>query len=196
MIVFRASKVRVSNRGVPPDSFLQTLVDWGKSAPAQLFAPNDNFDIYSIIAPVLGPPAPELGPWTDPASRCAAMLEAMRVHAGLESSWNWNEGVDTTNKTSLANLSGQETGIFQVSFDSIYLGGPSHPMRTFAATHGVATDIHAFIEKMKSDHVFALDYYAHLVRNNVKWAGPLISHAVNTWVSRASMNELKALLAA
>ena len=53
-----------------------------------------------------------LGPFgNDMSLRRAAMLEVMRVHAGFESSLNWKEGVDRTNKTSMANVTGQETGI-------------------------------------------------------------------------------------
>src|SRR6266702_7591718 len=109
-----AIKVMVKNRGAAPDSFLTELIDWGGSASGDIFAPNPNTaDIYSLVYPILGP-------WKNLLHRRAAMLEVMRVHAGFESSWHWNEGVDSTNATSMHNKNGEETGIFQVSFDSTY----------------------------------------------------------------------------
>jgi hypothetical protein len=38
---------RLSNRGVPPASFLDELVAWGKTATDDIFAPNAAVDIYS-----------------------------------------------------------------------------------------------------------------------------------------------------
>src|SRR5438045_4416508 len=112
---FVATKSIVSNRGAPPTPFLTELVDWGRSAPDDVFAVNSSpDDIYAHVKSILGP-------WTSISYRKAAMLEVMRVHAGFESSWNWNEGVDETNSTSMANKTGQETGIFQVSFDSEWI---------------------------------------------------------------------------
>jgi hypothetical protein len=80
---FNATKTLVFNRGVPPDDFLQALVTFGQTAPDEIFVPNPNADIYGLIEPVLGP-------WNGGLiQRRAAMLEAMRVHAGFESSWNF-----------------------------------------------------------------------------------------------------------
>lgn len=183
---FINTKVRVSTRGLPPDIFLDELVTWGRTAADEIFAPNANIgDIYSSVKSVLGP-------WIDLAHRRAVLLEVMRVHAGFESSWNWNEGVDKTNKTSMANVTGQETGLFQVSFDSTYLGNGA--MKPFALAHGIET-VDKFIPKMKSDHNLALEYYARLVRINIKWAGPLVRHEIDAWLSRASVKEFQLLLA-
>jgi hypothetical protein len=46
--------------------------------------------------------------WDDLQHRRAAMLEVMRVHAGFESSWNWKQGVDTTNRTSMRKIEGRK----------------------------------------------------------------------------------------
>src|SRR6185312_6343630 len=124
-------KSKVKNRGEPPDSFLTELVEWGRAAPEEIFAPNPNpADIYAYMRPILGP-------WENLLHRRAAMLEVMRVHAGFESSWNWNEGVDVTNKTSMSHIEGQETGIFQVSFDSTFIA--NHAMKPFCVEHGIST---------------------------------------------------------
>lgn len=46
---FVACKARVDNRGVPPDSFLNEIVDWARQAPDAIFAPNSVQDIYSKV---------------------------------------------------------------------------------------------------------------------------------------------------
>ncbi len=182
---FVATKGRVSNRGVPPDGFLTALVNWGRAAPDEIFAPNDNpADIYALIAP-------KLGPWRNLLHRRVGLLEAMRVHAGFESSWNWNEGVDITNQTSMTHAAGQETGIFQVSFDSTYIA--DNAMRPFAVAHGVGT-VGSFIPAMKSNHNLALEYYARLVRINIRWAGPLLRREIIPWLSDAAVTEFQTLI--
>lgn len=184
-MIFFATRVRVKDRGVPPESFLTELVAWGRSAPDEIFAQNSEpDDIYVSVRE-------ELGPYYGVPYRRSVMLEVMRVHAGFESSWNWTEGVDQTNKSSLAHKTGQETGIFQVSFDSEWI--ENGKMKPFAQAKGI-TDVDSFIPKMKSDHALALEYYARLVRINVKWAGPIVRREIHPWLSRASVNEFANLL--
>jgi hypothetical protein len=120
------------------------------------------------------------------------MLEVMRVHAGFESSWNWNEGVDTTNHASMSHPDGQETGIFQVSFDSTRIH--DWAMYDWAVDHGIGTAA-LFIPAMKSNHRLALEYYGRLVRINIRWAGPLLRHEVDPWLSRDAVKEFEGLLA-
>lgn len=191
-MTFFATKVRVKNRGVPPDAFLTELVEWGRQADSEIFAPRPNThapdadpDVYAQIL------RPFFGPWTSLLHRRAAMLELMRVHAGFESSWHWDEGVDVTNRTSMTHVEGQETGLFQVSFDSIHIANGA--MKPFCVEHGIST-VGSFITQMKTNHQLALEYYARLVRINIKWAGPLIRHEVDVWLSRASVDEFQTLL--
>lgn len=199
MTPFSATKQHVANRGSPPDSFLEELLSWAKSAKDEIFLPNSvALDIFTVIKPDLGslvednPVTGRVYKWDSLLHRKAAMMEAMRVHAGFESSWNWNEGVDTTNRTSMANKSGQETGIFQVSFDSEWIANGY--MKNFAKDHQIET-ADKFIPAMKSNHWLALEYYARLVRVNIKWAGPLIRHVVNQWLRRDAVAEFMLLLA-
>lgn len=182
---FHATKKLVENRGHAPDKFLTELVLWAKAEEDEVFAPNDNTaDIYAYISP-------QLGPWSGPLHRKAALCEAMRVHAGFESTWNWNEGVDTTNHHSQTHKEGQETGIFQVSPNSLELAHGA--MKPFAQAHGIS-HIDDFLTKMKSDHTLALSYYARLVRHNVQWAGPIKRREINSQLSRASVSEFEFLL--
>lgn len=184
-MTFFATKARVLNRGQPPDSFLTELVAWGHTAADDIFAPNTNpADIYADIVSILGP-------WQNLLHRRAAMLEVMRVHAGFESSWNWNEGVDTTNENSVTHLDGQETGVFQVSFDSTRITNSA--MLPFAVSHGIGT-VGSFIPAMKANHNLAMEYYARLVRVNIAWAGPLLHHKIDPWLSRAAVTEFETLL--
>lgn len=183
-MTFTAAKSHVLNRGNPPDEFLSTLVTCAKAWDDSLVAENDNeHDIYALIEPVLGP-------WTGILHRRAAMMEAMRVHAGFESSWNWNEGVDVTNKHSVANITGEETGIFQVSFDSTALDGS---LRAYAASVGVSMP-QAFITSMKIDKPLALEYYARLVRINIRWAGPLEKGLILPWLKTDAVAEFQSAL--
>jgi len=186
-MTFTATKAKVKNRGTPPDSFLTELVEWGRAAPDDIFAPNTNpADIYSAVQPILGP-------WRNLLHRRAALLEVMRVHAGFESSWNWNEGVDITNQTSMKHKEGEETGIFQVSFDSTLLG--NHAMKAFSVEHGIGSP-GSFIPEMKRNHTLALEYYARLVRVSIAWAGPIKRHEIDPWLSKAAVSEFQGLLSA
>lgn len=191
----------VYNRGRPTPAFLDELIDWARLAPDEIFAPNAApVDIFTVIKSSLGALKGKDGAgtpiyrWDSLLHRKAALCEAMRVHAGMESSWNWKEGVDRTNKRSMKNIAGQETGVFQVSFDSIRLG--NFAMRNFAIVHGI-DHAEAFILAMKTDHKLALEYYARLVRVSIRWAGPLLRHgedSVYPWMRRAAVAEFMEFL--
>lgn len=201
---FAACLHLIEGRGRPPLSFLAELVTWGRSAlkaSPEIFAPNQvAVDAYAVIKSSLGTlrsndgsGTPVYG-WDSLLHRTAAMLELMRVHAGRESSWKWEEGVDKTNKRSMANKTGQETGIFQVSFDSENLGHEA--MKEFAKDNDIL-DVDKFLPAMKKNHTLAMEYYARLVRINIAWAGPLIRHnadSVYPYLNRDSMREFWGLL--
>jgi hypothetical protein len=200
-----ALKTPVDNRGEAPDSFLTDLITWAKGQAGsgnEIFAPNTvPVDIYAVIRSSLssvhgrdGTGALIYG-WDSLLHRKAALLEVMRVHAGLESSWNWKESVDRTNQTSMRNVTGQETGIFQVSFDSLDLGHGA--LKPFAKAHGIDT-VEKFIPAMKTDHALALEYYARLVRVSIAWAGPILRHThdcIYPWLSRTAAAAFQNILA-
>jgi len=182
---------KVSNRGIPPRSFIDELVEWGKTAPEEIFAPNnDPEDVFNRLKPLLGP-------WESPLHRRCAMLELLRCLAGFESSWNWKEGVDTTNATSMRNIEGRETGIFQVSFDSLRLDDAQETgddLHRCVMRYCGALDICKFLDLMKSNHVFAFEYASRLLRNNYFWDGPIKRHEIDQWLDRDAVNEFKILL--
>lgn len=199
---FKACKAEVSNRGNPPDTFLNELIDFLRTAPDEISLPNATpVDIFTVIKPQLATlvsrdsATGNVYKWDRLIHRKAGLAEAMRVHAGLESSWKWGEGVDRTNKRSMANKKSAETGIFQVSFDSLNNG--QGVLKPFAKERGIDT-VDAFISKMKSDHKLALEYYARLVRVSIRWAGPLLRQSgpdsVYPYLSRAAVEEFQSFL--
>lgn len=180
---FKATKAHVLNRGVPPDSFLRELVEWGKSAAGEIFAQNDNYDVYSSVAH-------ELGPWEGLPHRRAVMLEVMRVLAGFESSWNWKEAVDVTNSTSVTPDT-IEAGAWQVSANSIRYG---EDLKLLVLNNCGTLDGDTFQHKMKHEHAFAMEYIARLLRHTVHHNGPVARKEINPWLRRDAVTEFQQLI--
>lgn len=179
MSFYHALKSKVANRGIPPDSFLDELLAWGRTAPDALFAPNDGFDVYSSVAD-------NLGPWTCKLHRKAVMIEVLRVLAGFESSWNWNEGRDTTNASSITPET-IEAGAWQVSANSRHFGAD---LMALAPADG-----RDFQFAMKTDHRLACEYIARLLRHTVNHNGPVKRKEINPHLHREAVSEAMALLA-
>lgn len=181
---FVACKQKVHNRGRPPDSFLDELVAWGRSAPAEVFAKNDKFDIYSSVVK-------QLGPWQGELHRRAVMLEALRVLGGFESSWDWKAGVDTTNPTSDTPCT-EEAGLFQCSGNSMAF---SPTLKALLVSAGVDGSCSAFIATTKNNHTFAIEYCARLIRFTTKHHGPIKGLHIHPWLRRDAVAEFQGLLA-
>lgn len=191
---FNATKRKVQGRGVPPDAFLEILLAWAKSAPEDIFAPNrDPEDVFIRLARLLGP-------WESALHRRAAICELLRCLAGFESSWKWTEGVDRTNATSQRLITGQETGIFQVSYDSLGLdlagSDTTDDLHQCVLKYCGTLKIQTFLDRMKTDHSFALEFAARLLRNSFYWDGPIKRHEIDSSLSRDAVQEFKALLTA
>jgi hypothetical protein len=182
-MIFNATKQHVFNRGVPPDSFLEELVDWGRSAADEIFERNTHTDIYSNVVGVLGP-------WEDLEHRRAAMLEVMRVLAGFESSWKWDAGVDTNNPSSVTPDT-IEAGAWQVSANSINFG---QELKDLVFSKVGSLDGNKFQEAMKQDHRLAMEYVARLLRRTVNHHGPVKRHEIDDWLRRDAVAEFRALL--
>ena len=182
-MVFHATKQRVLNRGVPPDSFLDELVSWGSRAPDDIFVPNPHPDIYANIVGVLGP-------WQGVRHRRAVMLEVLRVLAGFESSWDWNAGVDTTNPSSTTPET-IEAGAWQVSANSMEFG---QELKDLVLSKVGSLDGNKFQQAMKQDHKLAMEYVARLLRRTVNHHGPVKRHEIDAWLRRDAVVEFEALL--
>ena len=178
-----ATKQRVANRGKPPNDFLDQLVEWGKQAPDEIFAPNSFNDIYSSIKPVLGP-------WEGLQHRRAVMLEVMRVLAGFESSWDWNEGVDVNNPNSVTPET-IEAGAWQVSADSRNFG---QELKDLILAKLGTFDGNVFQAATKTDHPFAMEYVARLLRRTTRHHGPVLRHEIDEWLKRDAVAEFQQLL--
>jgi len=183
-MAYVATKQRVHNRGVPPDSFLDELVAWGTTAPDEIFAPNAATDVYSNVVGVLGP-------WQGIPHRRAAMLEILRVLAGFESSWNWNEGVDTNNASSVTPDT-IEAGAWQVSANSMGFG---QELKDLVMDRVGSLDGNDFQRAMKSDHALAIEYAARLLRRTVNHHGPVKRHEIDAWLRTDAVAEFQALVA-
>jgi hypothetical protein len=119
------------------------------------------------------------------------MLEVLRVLAGFESSWDWTCGVDTTNRRSQSQIQSQETGAFQVSFDSIAF----HPsLAACVLKYCDALTAEKFIAGMKVRHEFAMEYAARLLRRTIRHNGPVLRSEIHSHLSRESMEELQSLM--
>jgi len=171
--------------GNPPKLFLDELIDTMNLLPDAVFERNDNHDIYSVM---LG----ALGPYTDLLHRKAVMCEVLRVQAAFESDWNWNAGVDVLNENSKKHKEGEETGAFQVSWDSmVFDPSLSDCLDRLAGAHDVGT----FISKMKSNHSLAIEYCARLLRFNTTWCGTINQASmVISHVRRDAVQEFKTFL--
>ena len=180
---FIACKAQVFNRIVTPDSFLNELIDWANQAPDEVFEKNDKKDIYSSVAP-------ELGPWNTLLHRKAVMLEVLRVLGGFESSWDWNEGRDITNINSNTACT-EEAGIFQCSGDSMDFD-PS--LKKLLKDTSDKTDCETFIKVSKSNHKFAIEYCARLLRFTVNHHGPVKRKEINPWLKRNAVVEFQGFL--
>lgn len=120
------------------------------------------------------------------------MLEIMRVLAGFESSWNWDEGVDRANQHSQSHITGQETGAWQVSYDSLPFGADLKECATRFC--GAGFTVESFIDNMKSNHIFAMEYIARLLRHTCRHNGPVLRHDIDPWLSKSAAAEFQSLL--
>ncbi len=213
---FNATKARVPEQGSPPESFLAELLGWAKSAPDAIFAAN------AEPRDICGPLLRRFGAWDGAARsaewlrhRKATLIEHARVHAGFETTWRWNCGVDTTNPRSMKHPECAETGILQVSLDSLALehggttlrdcllragigtgaSGTRDSAQFFEAIKDDAGEVRKFLAAMKSDHPLALEYYLRLIRVDTRWAGPINRGETFAAMKPAAIAEWRALLA-
>jgi hypothetical protein len=90
----------------------------------------------------------------------------------------------------MTHLTGQETGAFQVSFDSEWL---DPTLRMYLTQQGIYTP-QQFIDGMKESPELALEYYTRLARISIEWAGPLKRGEIIPYLSVAAMEEYRSLV--
>jgi len=181
---FTACKQPVHNRGKAPDAFLNEIIDWCLTAPNEIFERNEVFDIYSSVVG-------DLGPWSGLAHRRAAMLEVLRVLGGFESSWRWNAGRDPDNPNP-DTICNEEAGIFQCSGDSMNF---SRSLKDLLLATGSDGTCQSFIPTTKSNHRFAIEYCARLIRFTTRHHGPIRDKHINPWLRRDAVDEFMRFLA-
>jgi hypothetical protein len=167
----------------PPPLFLDELVDWAKNAPEEIFISNAKNDIYSNVLT-------ELGPYASTVHRKAVMLEVLRVLAGIESTWNWNQGVDPDKKVPNTPKN-EETGAFQVSWDGM---NNNQSLKDFVKKTFGKTDTKTFITNMKTHHKFAIEYAARLFMVTTAANGPLGRPKFHHELSRDAVDEFMLFL--
>jgi hypothetical protein len=187
-VKFLKTVARVSNRGKPSDVFLRDLVQWGKTAPAEIFEDKRTKepDVYASVED-------ELGPYGDLLHRKACMLEIMRVLAGFESSWDWTEGRDTKNTPANSPQNEIEAGAWQVSSGSIGFG---EDLKALIIQKAGSTNPKVFQQEMKQNHPLAMEYIARLLRHTIRHNGPVKRSEINEWLSKDAVEEFKQLLMA
>lgn len=183
---FIATRYPVSvQHTAPPILFLDQLIDAIDPLPDDVFAENTLYDIYAVMKG-------SLGPYTSLKHRKAVMCEVLRVQAAFESDWVWEAGVDINNLHSLTHIDGEETGAFQVSFDSTALGNSA--MLPFAIANHIETP-QKFIRAMKDDHRLAVEYCARLLRFSTSWCGTINNPSkVSSHVRRDAVEEFQTFL--
>jgi hypothetical protein len=180
--VYKACLQQVDG-STPPVRFLDELVDWAVYAPDTLFTSTTNDDIYANVLA-------DLGPYTGTDYRKAVMLEVLRVLAGIESTWRWNQGVDATKKTPPTDEN-EETGAFQVSWDGM---ANDASLKDYVKKTLGAADTATFISKMKTNHKFAIEYAARLLMVTTAANGPVGRKSFHRQLSRDAVIEFMLLI--
>lgn len=163
----------VANRGKPTEEFITELMKWARGEDDSVFVKNPLLDIYSITAD-------RLGPFENLVHRKAVMCEVLRVLAGFESSWRWDEGKDITNPAENSDET-ESAGVFQVSANSVNL---HESLKEYASTFNVSRDAKAFRRLMMQDRQFAFGYTARLLRVNLRHNGPVKRREIIPWLQR------------
>jgi hypothetical protein len=118
------------------------------------------------------------------------MLEVMRVLAGFESNWNWNEGPDFTSAVS-RDPNFAEAGAWGLSASTMAFGSE---LKNLVLTKVGTLDAVDFQRSMKADHSFAMEYVARLLRRTSHPSGPLVRHEVDSWLRRDAVEEFKSFI--
>jgi hypothetical protein len=198
----------------PKMAFLDELVEWGRKAPMDIFESRGPDSVYHAVEQC------RLGDSQDPQVRRAIMLEVMRVLAGHESTWKWNQGVDHSNeRIEKKDAMTTEAGPWQVSANSMKramklqvlvaeraqiptaLVAMAFNDKAPKADHARAREVVGtrFQNAMKSNHTLAMEYVARYLSFTTSGHGPFKHKADRRSIygnlSRDAVNEFLSLLA-
>jgi len=162
---FETAKKFYRWRDAPTKEFLDTIVDWARDAPDEIFAYNsERDDFYSHVQY-------KFGPWRTEdfqRHRRGVMLEVIRVLAGFESNYDWKTGRDVG--AGPQSECQKEAGVLQVSGDS--MNGFKGVGQWAKQEYGVRSCRH-FRKLTWENKQFAIEYCARLLRETYKHHGPL-----------------------
>lgn len=179
---------QVHNRGKAPFNVIKDIVLSLRQSPDEVFAPNDNYDIFSSIKP-------ELGPWTSLKQRAASLGAAMVVQAGFESTWDYTEGRDmSANNTSSCT---EEAGMYQTSGNMNDFNKEAQDVLKPYQIHmcGGKATCEEFKACTKEPNVsFTHGHFIRASRITVNHWGPIKRKEINPWLSRACASQIESLL--
>jgi hypothetical protein len=181
---------QVANRGKIPQWFIEELTSWAKGADQSIFVVNANYDVYNLMAP-------KLGPYKNHKHRVASLINGLLVHAGMESSWDHTEGIDTSKPTSLNTCMAAEAGAYQPSYDSVNnFGGDLPPLFDRSCSKYSGSKCMKFQKCAKYNHDFSHEYTARLLRHRNGWKhfGPWLRGENQKYLSRACVAQIEATL--
>jgi len=153
----------------PPASFLDELVDWALLAPDEIFLPNAIFDIYSSVVTQLGPYGAPCPSQSGHARSFASFLQGVKPCGIGITVW-------TPARKSRTRVTMKKTGAFQCSADSMDL---DKGLKDFVQATLGATDDTTFRSGTKSNHKFAIEYAARLLRVSVIHHGTIKHHHIH-----------------
>jgi hypothetical protein len=166
-----ACLVRNSKRGTPKKDVVEEIIEYVSEMPDSDFSVNAKYDIYSHMAP-------KFSEYTKGIKKRRALMAAVLTNlAGWESTWDWNEGIDTTNISSTKSKCSEEAGLLQTSGDAMNFD--KSLVRLFessckAYTKGTKCD--RFIACSKdpgANHRFTVIFTAMLLRHTTNHHGPI-----------------------
>jgi hypothetical protein len=102
-----------------------------------------------------------------------------------------NAGRDVTNPSSNTPCT-EEAGIFQCSGNSM---GLSPSLKDLLVATGADGSCASFIQATKTDHRFAIEYCARLIRFTTRHHGPIKNRHIHPWLRRDAVKEFMGFLA-
>ena len=195
---FDVANTAVFNRGSAPLTFLVELVNIVRGLPDEIvsseYKSSSEEDIFAFLQ--RGVPAAYQIDSARPIERKAWLCEVLRVLGGFESSWNWQEGRDTTNPASFTPCT-TEAGIFQCSGNSTYF---DVSLKDTVARYARQANVN--IEKLSADkvcelfqvlskqsHAFAVEYVCRLLRFTIRHHGPIKRGEILPWLREGAYKE-------